>query len=276
MEATLLSSHHFTPQLFTTTPVKLGGGHVLSDNRFCHPLCTKTFVSVRLSLLDSKRRQVPLLIRPFLSRANKRYSVYSSDQLRSDYMNVEASSALLVNLEAVPPRLDDEVDNQGSRDVTDNESFRSKPKMYKNRFLNFIRLSSVLNNAAESFFKSEIRRRLFVTAVLIVISRIGYFVPLPGFDRRLMPQDYLSFVSGNNILLYITFFFGKKRYFGKVMKVVELRCGGVEVDSLFSIGFNGIGLAKDGRAYSVLSEPAMSTSLSHPPAAGSWDSEDYL
>ncbi|KAH9681933.1 hypothetical protein KPL71_027145 [Citrus sinensis] len=89
------------------------GGHVLSDNRFCHPLCTKTFVSVRLSLLDSKRRQVPLLIRPFLSRANKRYSVYSSDQLRSDYMNVEASSALLVNLEAVPPRLDDEVDNQG-------------------------------------------------------------------------------------------------------------------------------------------------------------------
>ncbi|KAL9435877.1 hypothetical protein AB3S75_022025 [Citrus x aurantiifolia] len=197
MEATLLSSHHFTPQLFTTTPVKLGGGHVLADNRFCHPLRTKTFVSVKLSLLDSKRRQVPLLNRPFLSRANKRYSVYSSDQLRSDYVNVEASSALLVNLEAVPPRLDDEVDSQGLRDVTDNETFRSKPKMYKNRFLNFIRLSSVLNNAAESFFKSEIRRRLFVTAVLIVISRIGYFVPLPGFDRRLIPQDYLSFVSGS-------------------------------------------------------------------------------
>ena len=33
----------------------------------------------------------------------------------------------------------------------------------------------------------------------------------------------------------------------RVMKVVELRCGGVEVDSLFSIGFNGIGLAKDSR-----------------------------
>ncbi|KAK9182933.1 hypothetical protein WN944_026081 [Citrus x changshan-huyou] len=289
MEATLLSSHHFTPQLFTTTPVKLGGGHVLSDNRFCHPLCTKTFVSVRLSLLDSKRRQVPLLIRPFLSRANKWYSVYSSDQLRSDYMNVEASSALSVNLEAVPPRLDDEVDNQGSRDVTDNESFRSKPKMYKNRFLNFIRLSSVLNNAAESFFKSEIRRRLFVTAILIVISRIGYFVPLPGFDRRLMPQDYLSFVLGYRKEVGALYPMPFKLLFCKaqhkavplifqtlVMKVVELRCGGVEVDSLFSIGFNGIGLAKDSRAYSVLSEPAMSTSLSHPPAAGSWDSEDYL
>ncbi|KAB1203221.1 Preprotein translocase subunit SCY2, chloroplastic [Morella rubra] len=69
--------------------------------------------------------------------------------------------------------------------------------MFKNRFLDFVRLSSVINNAAESFFKSEIRRRLFVTAVLIIISRLGYFIPLPGFDRRLIPQDYLSFASGS-------------------------------------------------------------------------------
>ena len=34
-----------------------------------------------------------------------------------------------------------------------------------------------------------------MTAILIVISRIGYFIPLPGFDRRLIPEDYLSFVS---------------------------------------------------------------------------------
>ncbi|KAF2325164.1 hypothetical protein GH714_024773 [Hevea brasiliensis] len=68
--------------------------------------------------------------------------------------------------------------------------------MFQNRFLNFVRISSVLNNAAE-FFKSEIRRRLFVTAVLLVISRVGYYIPLPGFDRRLMPQDYLSFISGS-------------------------------------------------------------------------------
>lgn len=138
-----------------------------------------------------------MLNRPFLSRANKWYSVNFSDHLRSDYVNVEASSALSINLEAVPPRLDDGVDSQGSHDVTDSESFRSKPKMFKNRFLSFVRLGSVLNNAAESFFKSEIRRRLFVTAVLIVTSRIGYFIPLPGFDRRLIPQDYLSFVSGS-------------------------------------------------------------------------------
>lgn len=74
-----------------------------------------------------------------------------------------------------------------------------KPVKYKNRFLNFVRLGSVINGAAESFFKSEIRRRLFVTAVLIVISRVGYFIPLPGFDRRLIPKDYLSFVAGSSV-----------------------------------------------------------------------------
>ncbi|XP_039127381.1 preprotein translocase subunit SCY2, chloroplastic [Dioscorea cayenensis subsp. rotundata] len=70
-------------------------------------------------------------------------------------------------------------------------------KKFKNRFLKLVRLGSVINDAAESFFKSEIRRRLFVTAVLILISRIGYFIPLPGFDRRMMPEDYLSFASGS-------------------------------------------------------------------------------
>ncbi|KAJ0981548.1 hypothetical protein J5N97_009803 [Dioscorea zingiberensis] len=72
-----------------------------------------------------------------------------------------------------------------------------RAKRFMNRFLNLVRLGSMMNDAAESFFKSEIRRRLFVTAVLILVSRIGYFIPLPGFDRRLMPEDYLSFASGS-------------------------------------------------------------------------------
>lgn len=76
------------------------------------------------------------------------------------------------------------------------EKSQPKPK-YENRFLIFARVGSVINNAAESFFKSEIRRRLFVTAALLVISRVGYFIPLPGFDRRLVPENYLSFVSGS-------------------------------------------------------------------------------
>lgn len=92
-------------------------------------------------------------------------------------------------------------DNEGHvTDVRDLAKFKAaldKPKAYKNRFLNFVRLSSVVNNAAESFFKSEIRRRLFVTVALLVLSRVGYFIPLPGFDRRMIPQDYLKFVSGS-------------------------------------------------------------------------------
>lgn len=33
--------------------------------------------------------------------------------------------------------------------------------------------------------------------VLVIASRVGYFIPLPGFDRRLIPEDYLGFVSGS-------------------------------------------------------------------------------
>ena len=30
-----------------------------------------------------------------------------------------------------------------------------------------------------------------------IFSCVGYFIPLPGFDRRLILEDYLSFVSGS-------------------------------------------------------------------------------
>ncbi|XP_047962964.1 preprotein translocase subunit SCY2, chloroplastic isoform X2 [Salvia hispanica] len=72
-----------------------------------------------------------------------------------------------------------------------------KTEPFRNRFLNFSRFGAILNNALESFFKSEIRTRLFVTAVLLFVSRLGYFIPLPGFDRRLMPENYLNFLSGS-------------------------------------------------------------------------------
>ncbi|XP_078444976.1 secY protein transport family protein isoform X2 [Wolffia australiana] len=79
----------------------------------------------------------------------------------------------------------------------DDDEFKAAKLRFHNRFLVFARIGSVINEMAESFFKSEIRRRLFVTALLILVSRIGYFVPLPGFDRRLIPQDYLTFASGS-------------------------------------------------------------------------------
>ncbi|KAJ0112061.1 hypothetical protein Patl1_03401 [Pistacia atlantica] len=152
---------------------------------------------MKLSLVESSQRNAVLLNRPFLVKARSEFSVNSSDGLQSDYMNVEATSVQSLNPEDVLPRLADGPDVPGLCDGNNYENSQPIPKTFKNRFLNFVRLSSVLNNAAESFFKSEIRRRLFVTAALLIISRVGYFIPLPGFDRRLIPQDYLSFVSGS-------------------------------------------------------------------------------
>lgn len=137
------------------------------------------------------------LDRSFLTKVNKKPFVNFSDQFRRDCMTIEGTSASSLNLEANSPRLTGGTDGLSSQDINGFEDPNSRPKMFRNRFLNFVRIGSVLNNAAESFFKSEIRRRLFVTALLIVVSRVGYFIPLPGFDRRLIPQDYLSFVSGS-------------------------------------------------------------------------------
>lgn len=81
--------------------------------------------------------------------------------------------------------------------INQTDASAARPKRFINRLLNLTRLSSMVDDAAESFFKSEIRRRLFVTAMLILISRVGYFIPLPGYDRRMMPESYLSFASGS-------------------------------------------------------------------------------
>lgn len=96
---------------------------------------------------------------------------------------------------------DGEADNHLGPNAKDS-AFEAAPdknvsKRFNNRFLNLTRLGSIINDAAESFFKSEIRRRLVVTAVLIIASRLGYFIPLPGFDRRLIPDTYLSFAAGS-------------------------------------------------------------------------------
>lgn len=93
--------------------------------------------------------------------------------------------------------LQDGQDATTSNSIVNVGDILPEKRTFKNRFMNFVRFGSVINDAAESFFKSEIRRRLFVTAALLITSRVGYFIPLPGFDRRLIPQDYLSFVSGS-------------------------------------------------------------------------------
>ncbi|XP_062145471.1 preprotein translocase subunit SCY2, chloroplastic [Alnus glutinosa] len=197
MDATLFSSHHFHPRLFPKIPTKIRGGHAELGLQSCHPLFAKTHVALKASSLESSRRCFLLLSKPFFSKVNQKFSVNFSDQLHSDYLNVEATSTQSQDDKVIQWKPDDGVDAVSSFDANNFNTVQSIPKMFKNRFLDFVRLSSVLNNAAESFFKSEIRRRLFVTAILIVISRVGYFIPLPGFDRRLVPQDYLSFASGS-------------------------------------------------------------------------------
>ncbi|XP_054820120.1 preprotein translocase subunit SCY2, chloroplastic isoform X2 [Prosopis cineraria] len=150
--------------------------------------CHKTWGS------SFERRQSLLLNRSSFNRVNWKHSFNFSYKHRSDYLHVEPPNIQHSDQEILPPT---QSDGAGVLASSDPHNLDLRPKKYKNRFLNFVRLSSVLNGIAESFFKSEIRRRLFVTAVLIVLSRVGYFVPLPGFDRRLIPQDYLSFVSGS-------------------------------------------------------------------------------
>ncbi|KAL4603002.1 hypothetical protein ACB092_10G094500 [Castanea dentata] len=196
MEATLLSSHHFHPQLFPIKPTKSPGGHAERGLQICNSLFVKTQVAFKRNSLESHRRHSLLQNKPFFSKVNKKFCVNFSDRLRSDYVNVDTSAASQ-NFNVVPLKPDDGEDTHSLLEIKNTKTVQHIPKMFKNRFLDFVRLSSVLNNAAESFFKSEIRRRLFVTAVLIIISRVGYFIPLPGFDRRLVPQDYLSFVSGS-------------------------------------------------------------------------------
>lgn len=176
--------------------ILITGGHAECGLQFCNPLFAKTQVTFKRNPLESHRRHFLFQNKPFFSKVNKKFCVNFSDQLRSDYVNVDATSAASQNFNVVPLK-DDGADTLSLLEINNTKTVQHIPKMFKNRFLDFVRLSSVLNNAAESFFKSEIRRRLFVTAVLIIISRVGYFIPLPGFDRRLVPQDYLSFVSGS-------------------------------------------------------------------------------
>lgn len=175
-------------------PCKCRIGKCRQNNvQLCHPLCAKTCFSFTKAVVESRKSSFWLHKRPFPARKIRQFTINSSDQLQSDYVNSEPISAQ----EAVPLKASDGAALLSFHDTSNFNTLQYKPKMFQNRFLNFVRINSVLNNAAESFFKSEIRRRLFVTAVLIVISRIGYYIPLPGFDRRLIPQDYLSFISGS-------------------------------------------------------------------------------
>lgn len=167
------------------------------DVQFCQLQFGRSSTVINFNSLKFKGRNNVLSNRPFVSKVNQKSFDYLSKKCQSSCMNVKATSEQCLDLETFAQESNDGDTFLTSPNATNSDAWKPRSKMFRNRFLNLVRLRSVLNNAAESFFKSEIRRRLFVTAVLIVISRVGYFIPLPGFDRRLIPQDYLSFVSGS-------------------------------------------------------------------------------
>ncbi|XP_023553756.1 preprotein translocase subunit SCY2, chloroplastic [Cucurbita pepo subsp. pepo] len=196
MEAAPLCTRLFPPALFPTTPSKFRVAAAY-DVQFCPLKFGRSAAVINFNSLKFKGRNNVLLSRPFVSKVNEKSFDCLSNQCRRSRMNVNATSEQCLDLETFSQELNDGDAFFTSPNGTNSDTWKPRSKMFRNRFLNLVRLRSVLNNAAESFFKSEIRRRLFVTAVLIVISRIGYFIPLPGYDRRLIPQDYLSFVSGS-------------------------------------------------------------------------------
>ncbi|XP_024532551.1 preprotein translocase subunit SCY2, chloroplastic [Selaginella moellendorffii] len=72
------------------------------------------------------------------------------------------------------------------------ESIKHVPRSYSNKFIRWVKLGSVINDAAMAFFKSEVRRRTFITIILLMVCRAGQFVPLPGFNHRTMPSNFLG------------------------------------------------------------------------------------
>ncbi|KAG5567588.1 hypothetical protein RHGRI_002957 [Rhododendron griersonianum] len=196
MDATPAISHPFTPKFLCTKHLNGGGGKTVNCSQFHHPSFAQTYKSRKINCSGFSRRPFVVLNEPFLRKANRRFCIFVSNEFHGDNMSVGATSSESQNPELLRQK-NDAAFLPSSHDIDNADTFQSKPRRFKNRFLNILLAGSLLNNAAESFFKSEIRRRLFVTAVLIVISRVGYFIPLPGFDRRLIPKDYLTFVSGS-------------------------------------------------------------------------------
>lgn len=187
MEATRFGP---SPQLFAGRQLKFKGERVICSTKFCsQSSARKSFLKSNCS--EYSRKQF------WLYGKSKNISYDFNGQNRGSKFRIRTEAAESFSYNRFVPSSSDSVEEGFVSQASGLESVQHKNITFKNRFLNFVKLGSVLNNAAESFFKSEIRRRLFVTAVLLVISRVGYFIPLPGFDRRLIPENYLSFASGS-------------------------------------------------------------------------------
>ncbi|XP_024981980.1 preprotein translocase subunit SCY2, chloroplastic isoform X1 [Cynara cardunculus var. scolymus] len=180
------SAYYFAPQRGS----RFSGGRAHSF-RLWRISCARR-CSLKANNLEHHKSHFVNLEKPFCSSADHNSSKFIYNHPRRSDMRIQAASSGSLNHELIMQTSENEFEVSSYNA----ENLQHIPK-YENKFLIFVRLGSVINKAAESFFKSEIRRRLFITAALLVISRVGYFIPLPGFDRRLVPENYLSFVSGS-------------------------------------------------------------------------------
>ncbi|KAL8262109.1 hypothetical protein R6Q59_026158 [Mikania micrantha] len=171
--------------------LRVSGGNANNIHLWCTPCITKR-CSLKIYNLELLRWNVETFEKPCCSNSGHNSPKFIYNQPKRNHLRIHAATSDSLSNKLIFHTSENEFEANSYND----ETLQPKPK-YENRFLIIARLGSFINNAAESFFKSEIRRRLSVTAALLVISRVGYFIPLPGFDRRLVPENYLSFVSGS-------------------------------------------------------------------------------
>ncbi|KAH6808398.1 SecY protein transport family protein [Perilla frutescens var. hirtella] len=190
MEATLLK-----PQ----THFHIQGGNSSCNSQFRNTTLFRNRIRAKPVSLELSRKQFCSSRKHVFLKEKRGFLLLS--RFPENSAAVRAASTESINYEEY-------VDTSGSgqralnvNGIENSAVLEPKPGPFRNRFLSFVQIGTIFSNALESFFKSEIRTRLFVTAVLLVVSRLGYFIPLPGFDRRLMPENYLNFVSGSTVEL---------------------------------------------------------------------------
>ncbi|XP_042053604.1 preprotein translocase subunit SCY2, chloroplastic-like [Salvia splendens] len=186
MEATLLRTQpHFYVQ----------GGNSSCNSQFHNTGLFRNRICAKPVSLQLSRKRFCSSRDHVLLKENKGF--LSLNCFRQNSAIVRAASADPINYEQFTDTSESRESALNVNGFENSAALDLKTEPFRNRFLNFSRFGAILNNALESFFKSEIRTRLFVTAVLLFVSRLGYFIPLPGFDRRLMPENYLNFLSGS-------------------------------------------------------------------------------
>ncbi|KAF3576940.1 hypothetical protein DY000_02034972 [Brassica cretica] len=85
-------------------------------------------------------------------------------------------------MKIIPPESQD-IDISHSSFVVSKALQENRSKSFRNRFLDLARNSSVLKEIICNG----------CAACTVVLSRVGYFIPLPGFDRKTPQDNYLSF-----------------------------------------------------------------------------------